>query len=196
MAAVLAGRAGAVLSHRSAAALWGLRGTARARIDVTVTGHKGRREGTEYHEIVLPGDEVTVHNGIPVTNPARTLFDLAAVVTEQQLQHALNEAEIRRLASPLPLDALIARHPRRKGTAALKRVLGKQREIGETITKSRMERRFLELVDAHGLPRPQMNHPARPIRARRPLARATPDRRARQLRNPHHAPSLRAGPRA
>jgi hypothetical protein len=47
-----------------------------------------------------------VEQGIPVTNPARTLFDLASVVTPQQLEHALNEAEVRRLTSPLPLDQL------------------------------------------------------------------------------------------
>src|SRR3954454_21175021 len=43
---------------------------------------------------------------------SRTFFDLAGVVSQQQLEHALNEAEIPRLSSPVPVDALIARHPR------------------------------------------------------------------------------------
>jgi very-short-patch-repair endonuclease len=161
MAAVLAAGPDAVVSHRSAAALWGVRDTHRSSAEVTCP----RRldiPGVDSHRTVLPPDEVTVEHGIPVTTPARTLFDLAAVVTEQQLRHALNEAEIRRLASPLSLDALIARHPRRKGTQALKSALDTQRQTGETITKSRLERRFLELVDAHGLPRPKMNHPLGP----------------------------------
>jgi len=101
-------------------------------------------------------------DGRCVTNPARTLFDLASVVTPQQLEHALNEAEIRRLTSPLPLDALIARHPRRKGTQALRRALQKQRQRGETVIKSDFETAFLDFTERHGLPRPRMNEPLGP----------------------------------
>jgi very-short-patch-repair endonuclease len=157
MAAVLAAGDGAALSHRSAAELWGIRHTQRSRIDVTVPRHRRGRPGVEYHQTVLPLDEVTTERGIAVTNPARTLLDLAAVLTPQQLAHALNEAEIRRLTSPLPLDALVARHPGRRGTTGLRRALRKQREIGEAITRSRFERRFLDFADEHGLPRPRVN---------------------------------------
>ena len=107
-------------------------------------------------------DEVTTKRGIPVTNVARTLFDLAAVVSAEDLEYALNEAEIRRLGSPLSLDALVARHPGRKGTRAIKRALAKQREIGQTVTKSHMERRFLALLDAHRISRPRTNEPLGP----------------------------------
>jgi AbiEi antitoxin C-terminal domain len=162
MAAVLAGGDGAVLSHRSAAALWGIRDTDRSRIELTVPRHRRGRPRVEYHQIVLPPDEVTRHRGIPVTNPARTLLDLAAILTAQQLEHALNEAEIRRLTSPLPLDALVARHPGRKGIAAITRALDNQRQTGETITKSEFERRFLALLDAHAIPRPSTNTPLGP----------------------------------
>ena len=116
-----------------------------------------RRPGLAVCRAKLPSDEVTVHDGIPVTTPARTLFDLAAVITPQQLRHALNEAEIRRLASPIPLDALIARHPRRKGTEALKRALDQQRQTGETVIRSEFETAFLDFVHRHRLPRPKMN---------------------------------------
>jgi very-short-patch-repair endonuclease len=159
MAAVLAAGDGAALSHRSAAELWGIRHTQRSRIDVTVPRHRRGRPAVEYHQTVLPLDEVTEERGIPVTNPARTLLDLAAVLTPQQLAHALNEAEIRRLASPLPLDALVARHPGRRGTQALKRALDQQQEIGETITRSELEERFRAFVDEHALPHPRMNTP-------------------------------------
>jgi very-short-patch-repair endonuclease len=161
IAAVLAAGPGAVLSHRSAAALWGMRDSAPATVEV-IAPRQCRRPGIRAHHLVLPADEITTENGIPVTNPARTLFDLAAVVTPQQLRHALNEAEIRRLASRLSLDALVARHPRRRGTTALERALDHQRQIGETVSKSRMERRFLDLLDAHALPRPRTNEPLGP----------------------------------
>jgi very-short-patch-repair endonuclease len=161
MAAVLAAGPDAVLSHRSAAALWGIRDTSRAAIEVTCP-RRIERPGIEGYRAAIPADEIDQVRGIPVTNPARTLFDLAAVISEQQLEHALNEAEIRRLTSPVPLDALVARHPRRRGTQAIKRALEKQRQIGETVTRSRMEREFLALLDAHRIPRPKSNQPLGP----------------------------------
>jgi hypothetical protein len=57
-----------------------------------------------------------------VTAPARTLLDLAAVLREDPLEHAFNEADVRRLTSPVSLDALLKRYPGRRGTAAIERV--------------------------------------------------------------------------
>lgn len=99
MAAVLIAD-GAVLSHRSAAALWGILGTDRRNAEITVPRHMRPRARIEIHEGPLPPDEVTTHNGIPVTTTARTLLDLAAVVSPQHLERAATEAEIRRLGSP------------------------------------------------------------------------------------------------
>src|SRR3954462_11722777 len=118
MAAVLAAGPGAALSHRSAAELWGVRNGSRARIDVSAARHRRSTTRLELHCVAMHDDEITLHSGIPVTTPARTLLDLAAVVAEQQLKHAFQEAEIRRLASPTSLDSLLARYPARKGTRA------------------------------------------------------------------------------
>ena len=62
-------------------------------------------------------DEVTVEDGIPVTTPARTLFDLAGVVPLAQLRRAVKEAEVKRLWGALSLADLLERHPRRPGAA-------------------------------------------------------------------------------
>jgi very-short-patch-repair endonuclease len=156
MAAVLAAGPGAVLSYRSAAALWQIRDTARARTEVSAPGRR-RRADIETHRIVLAPDEVTTHCGIPVTTPARTLLDLAAVLTPHQLERALHEAEYRRLASPFPLDALIARHPTRRGTVTLRRLLQDLREHGAGVTRSVLEDAFLPFLDAHAFPRPKLN---------------------------------------
>jgi hypothetical protein len=101
-----------------------------------------RRPGIDAHRVVLPADEVTVEDRIPVTTPARGLFDPVAVLRADQLEHAFKQAEVRRLTSPTSLDALVARYPGRRGTAAIRRVLDKQRAHGETVTRSRLERRF------------------------------------------------------
>jgi len=151
MAAVLAAGPDAVLSHRSAAALWGLRATSRTRIEVTAPRDLRPRKGLHPHCAVLPDDERTVHEGIPVTTPARTLLDLAAVIDRQALDRALNEAEVLRLSSPA---TFLERYPRKRGTKNLRTLLTSRRS---TPTRSELEDRFLTFVDDHGLPSPETN---------------------------------------
>ena len=123
MAAVLAAGDGAVLSHRSAADLWGIRATDRQRIEVSVPRDRRSTARLEVHVTRIGRDEVTTRRGIPVTTPARTLLDLAAVVSGPETEAAFDEAQYRRLTSPTSLDALVARYPTRKGTAAIRGVL-------------------------------------------------------------------------
>jgi predicted transcriptional regulator of viral defense system len=98
MAAVLACGQGAVLSHRSAAALWGMLPSQPGFPEVTVPGHGGRRrrEGIRLHRsISLYPAHATLRLGIPVTTPARTLADLRRCATPDELREALRQAERR-----------------------------------------------------------------------------------------------------
>jgi hypothetical protein len=153
LAAVLA-IDGAVLSHRAAAALWGIRQS--DLVEVTVPRGVRPRARIRIHETTLQPDETSTHEGIAVTTPARTLLDLAAILTPQQLERAANEAEVRRLASPTSLDALVARYPGRPGTPAIKALLD-DRRIGANVTKEELEHRFLAFLDADGIERPRTN---------------------------------------
>jgi hypothetical protein len=126
------------------------------RVEVTVPRVVRRRPGLEVHCERLAPDEVTVVDGIPVTTPARTLLDLAAILTPHELERAANEAEVRRLTSPTSLEALLARYPRRPGTPAIKRLL-ETRRIGANVTKEELEHRFVAFLDDHAIPRPQTN---------------------------------------
>lgn len=156
MAAVLACGPGAVLSHRSAAALWGLRRGGPARTEVTVQRRVGGRDGIRAHRATLLPDEVTVVDGIPVTTVARTLFDLAAVVDRHEVQRAIEQAEARRLSDSTPLAVLVTRYPGRRGTAVLKSILSNEgRAAG--ITRSELEDHFLRFLAERGLPRPDSN---------------------------------------
>ena len=152
MAAVLACGEGAVLSHQSAAALWSIRGTAKSRIDVTAPRDLRPRPGLHPHRAVLPADEVTVHDGIPTTTPARTLLDLAAVVPRRTLERALDEAEVLRLPGP---HTLLGRYPRRRGAATLRTLLLTSRS--PTPTRTELEAKFLTFVDDWGFDRPAVN---------------------------------------
>lgn len=154
MAAVLAAGEGAVLSHRSAAALFGLR-VGERRIEVTAPNGR-RRDGLVIHRAELPPDEVTTRDGVPATTAARTLLDLAAVEPPLTVERALHEAERLRLTDATPLAALLARYPRRPGVPALNVIVATQ-AIGRDVTDSELEDAFLALLDRHRLPRPQLN---------------------------------------
>jgi very-short-patch-repair endonuclease len=155
MAAVLAAGEGTVLSHRSASELWRIRETARRTIDVT-SPRDVRRARLCVHRTMLPPDEVTVEDAIPVTTAARTLLDLAAILDEHQLARACERAEALRLGSPTSLQDLVDRYPRRPGTPKLRRLLDQNR-VTPTRTRNDFERDFLTLLDAERLPRPLVN---------------------------------------
>ena len=152
-AAVLTCGPDAVLSHFSAAARWGFRQS--DRIEVTVPKDK-RRDGIRIHLSVLPFDEVTEHEGIPITTVPRTLLDLAAVLPRHQLEAAMNEAEHLELRDKLSLPDLLARYPGRRGTATIRAILD-DNQLGERRTRSELEEAFLALVARAGLPPPQAN---------------------------------------
>jgi putative AbiEi antitoxin of type IV toxin-antitoxin system/uncharacterized protein DUF559 len=157
LAAVLACGEGAVLSHRSAAVLWGLRPTASATVDVSIASRSGRsREGIAIHRpSVLPFEEITSRDGIPATTPARTLLDLATVVGRSDLERAMQAAERLRLFDLGALRDVLTRHAGRAGTPLVAAVLEQYAE--PTFTRSELERRVLELCGVHGLPSPAAN---------------------------------------
>jgi predicted transcriptional regulator of viral defense system len=98
MAAVLACGDGAVLSHRSAAALWGVLRGGPGRPEVTVPGDGGRgHAGITVHRSALVPSEITTHDGIPVTTVGRTLIDLADLGSRRLLERAFDQAEYMRL---------------------------------------------------------------------------------------------------
>ena len=148
MAAVLACGESAVLSHRSAAALWRIRRRWPEVVEVT-TGARRTRPGIWVHRSrTLTATDVTRHHGIPVTSPERTLLDLASVLPERELVRAQNEAYVLNLTTPHTLAAFLARHPGRP-TTRLKPAPG--------VTRSRLEDEFLRFVRRHRLPEPALN---------------------------------------
>lgn len=159
LAAVLACGPGAVLSHRAAAALWELRASEAATIDVTVPslGGRRRRPGIALHRVAwLPASEVTLHHAIPVTTPARTLLDLASATSRPALARAVDRAEQLRLFDLSEVRALLRRNTGRAGCKALAQVLEDQC-AEPALTRSQLEERFLALCEDHELPRPTVN---------------------------------------
>jgi very-short-patch-repair endonuclease len=157
LAAVLACGGRALVSHRSAAALWEMLPLRECTppIDVIVAGGDRRRPRIRICRVSgLRPDEITRRDGIPLTTPARTLFDLAATALERDLDHALAEAFAKRLTSRAELVELLRRHTRHAGARRLRALIG---SAEPPITRSEAERRFLSLIRKAKLAAPEVN---------------------------------------
>ena len=158
MGAALACGNGAVLSHRSAAALWGIRRTAAASIDVTVpASNRGRRKGIRVHVTrQLSTQDVARRDGIPVTSVTRTLLDLAAILSPTQLRRAFEEADRLELLDAKGLQRACDRSRGRRGVRRLRALLAEHRGPPPP-TRSDLERDFLDLCRQAELPTPTVN---------------------------------------
>lgn len=157
-AAVLAAGPGGVLSHLSAAALWGLRSRDPVVVDVSVLNRSGRRRpGLRVHRPrYLTPEQTTRHRGICVTKVERTLIDCAFLLGYRSLERLLDEAEYLGLLRRAELRDAIARSGRSRGAARLRKTLARH-EPGTTRTRSRLEEDFLALVSRSAIPQPLVN---------------------------------------
>jgi len=153
MAAVLSCGPEALLSHRSAAALWGIaKGSPDMAIEVVVPGaSRRRRPGVRLRR---RADLSSVHrcevSGIPVTDPVSTLVDLASCVVEWRVEKAVNDADRLGLIDPEALRVELGNLPPRPGMACLRRLLG-----CDALTDTGLERKFLDIVRDAGLSLPK-----------------------------------------
>jgi len=156
-AALLACGPGAVLSHRSAAALWQLPTKGAREVEVTLVARRpASRPGIRIYCVPsLASRDRRRHAGLALTAPARTLLDLGTLLSPRALEQAVAEARARRLVSSGVLLAALDRAPKRRGAAALRALL--RQESGPALTRSEAEERLLALVRAEGLPLPESN---------------------------------------
>jgi very-short-patch-repair endonuclease len=154
MAAVLSCGSGALLSHGSAAALWGVGVERGGEIEVSVLAPRcPRQSGIVVHRRAkLTRLDRTTRHGIPVTSAASTLVDLATRLGPEELEAAVNEADKRQLIDPEALRVALDTLPQRPGVAPLRTLLDGSTF---TLTDSELERRFLRIARGAGLPLPQ-----------------------------------------
>ena len=153
LAAVYSAGCNAVLSHRSAAMLWGLLRDSSPMIHIT-TPDRGRtsKNRVRVHRVrSLRAADVAVVDNIPVTSVARTLIDLARTESPRQLRYALDQAERLRLLDLRELE----RFRGCKGWRALDDALAAMTEPANT--NAGIERLFLEVCAAGDIPRPEAN---------------------------------------
>ena len=125
-----------------------------ASIDVSIRSGSGRRRpGLEIHRRpTLPDEDVTTHRGIPVTSIVRTLLDLAATLPSRDLERAVNAADRLDLIDPEALRLAVDERGGQGGVRRLRELLDR---ATFRLTDSELERRFLRIVRAAGLPPPE-----------------------------------------
>ena len=151
MAAVLAAGGDAVLSHRSAAALWGIRPTASARVEITAPRTLRPRKDLLPHCAVLPADEMTTYQRHPGDDRAQ---DPPRPRRRPETERARPGAE--RSGDPQapgPTGAMLDAIRGGRGTATLRTLLFNARRS----LRSPTEAEFLAFIRAHGLPEPETN---------------------------------------
>lgn len=100
---------------------------------------------------------MTIRRRVPVTTLARTLFDIAAESSEEALEAAIREAEyLHRFRLP-SLEALLERHPGRRGATTLEACLDRLGRGPRGRVRSRLEVKFAALLTQSDLPRPSLN---------------------------------------
>jgi predicted transcriptional regulator of viral defense system len=158
MAAVLACGPDAVLSHRSAAYLWGMVDSWERPIDVTAPNRRGRSpDGVAAHrDSSLQPIDRTIHHGVPCTTVARTVLDYAGVEPEWKVRKAIAQGEILGILDKAKLRALLKRSGRRRGVARLRLILDTIHPQTKR-TKSELERLFLEMCAKRDVPEPGVN---------------------------------------
>ena len=153
LAAVLACGEKALLSGRAAAHLLGvLKGAAPPPEVTTPTERRLPRTKVRRSRRIAPED-ATVWRGIPVTTVPRTLVDLAAVLSVDELARAAHEAGVRHGSTPADVEAVLRRRRNSAGATKLRRILH-----GDVcVTLSKLEAQFLTRLREAGLVLPQTN---------------------------------------
>ena len=159
-AAILAcgGEHAAVISHRSAAALWELAPPATL-VEVTTLRHSRSTPAVRVHRTTSlhPQDIHRGHDGLPVTAVARTLLDLAAILTPTRLERACHQAELQRRLDMTAVDDVLERAGAGRGTRRLRAAIDQLAATGAQVTRGELEIRFLSLIAQADLPRPMVN---------------------------------------
>jgi very-short-patch-repair endonuclease/predicted transcriptional regulator of viral defense system len=157
MAAVLASGPGALLSHQTAAALWGIRAYSGGMVHVMVSRKSTSTKRIRRHLSHVPADERTVEEGIPVTSVHRTIYDLAVTASVDEVVAMIKEAEYLKRWDRLSLPDLLDRYPAKRGSRKLRAALKRIIEEPPGRKRSKLEERFAPFLRRHRLPLPRFN---------------------------------------
>jgi hypothetical protein len=157
-----------VVSHRTAASLLGLQDRSPALVEVIAPGQSGRgMDGIRRHRVPVPHRQEAGHLGvIPCTSPARTIVDLAGMLSDRSLRRVVEQAAVLRILDVSGIERSLAER-RRRGAPMLRSILREWRppttesgpgRANPPILRSPLEAQLLGLIAASDLPPPACNH--------------------------------------
>jgi very-short-patch-repair endonuclease len=153
LAGVLACARRGLLSHYSAAWLWGLARHSHLPVHVTVpVPCKPHPPIRVHHSRTLTAADRALVDNIPVTSVARTLLDQAAEVDRRRLDRLLERSEELELFDLDQADDVLARNRGHHGARRLATAVRGYRP--PKFTRSEAERFLLERIERAGLPMP------------------------------------------
>jgi hypothetical protein len=162
LAACLAVGGVASVSHRTAAAHWGLHLRDPGPLEISVNREHGPMLAgvTVHRSRDLVPDHVQLDGAVPVTGPARTLVDLGQVCPWYVVRDLLELLLSRKMMTIDHAHAALLVHSRRgrRGCGALRRVL-EQRSLLDRPAGSVLEAAFADLCASSDLPRPEYQYP-------------------------------------
>jgi hypothetical protein len=151
-AAVLACGPGTALSHGSAMTLWGYWKRWDRPFEVTVPGDRRTKGIVVHRSVTLARRDLTIHLGIGVTSPARTVFDISPRLEDKPLKRAVNNALHSEWCSESQLAELVNRLAHLRQAQRIAPLIG----LEGTPTRSGWEDEFPAFCRDHGLPAPVM----------------------------------------
>jgi very-short-patch-repair endonuclease len=149
--AVLACGPNAVLSHGSAAAVWGLDKQFKTPFEVTAPARR-RHTKITIHNAQLHRDDRRSNRGLPVTSPARTVLDLAPLRSARELERAIDDLRNAGYMRPERITEVLDRYPRHRGAAKLREI-----DTSRAPSRSDWELDFIEFLKRYQLPTPRIN---------------------------------------
>jgi hypothetical protein len=143
----------AVLSHRSAASVWGFYADWKFPFEVTTTVDRRPRGITVHVSRTLRRQDTTRQLGLRTTSPSRTVFDLAPRLTDRELRRQIDDGRNRHQVRVGDLWELALQFPHAAAADRIKELLAG----GHNPTKSELEALFVEVCILADVPTPQLN---------------------------------------
>lgn len=142
---------GSMVSNLSAAADWQMQKRSPVVIDITNARRLGSRDGIRVHHRRIHPAEIVRVDGLPMTSPAQTIFDLATKLGDDSLAKTANQGFVERIVTVQALHTALERNRGRRGSRAFRKLLDRIDPEGRRV-RSPLEVAAADFMRARGFP--------------------------------------------
>lgn len=149
--ALLDAGTGSLVSCLSAAAEWRMEQRSPRVVDITNPRRLRSRKGIRLHRRLIHPEEIRRLDGLPITSPAQTIFDLAALLGTDSLAKIANQGFVEGVLTIEALRLARTRNAGRKGATGFRRLLDRLDPEGRRV-RSPLEVRVGEFLRERSFP--------------------------------------------